>query len=108
MTKTITILFFLFVVLLMIWLNKPESGKDQELQRLEQVYKNRIDSLQKHYQELLNQDSIVFQHYADAKLKAERARNEADIWKRRYEHEKNNHRHFTNDAIDSLLSKISD
>lgn len=105
MNKATTLIFFLFVFILVIYLNKP-SGIDQELIRREQEYKTRIDSIRSHYRELLKEDSITFQHYADAKREAERARNEATIWKQRYNHEKANNRAFSDSAIDSLIAEV--
>lgn len=101
------IVFFLLVGLVVLYFSK-ESGHSREMREKEEQYKIRIDSIKAHYRELILEDSITFQHYADAKLEAERARNETTIWKRRYEHEKNNHRTFTSASIDSLLSKLPD
>lgn len=108
MTKTITAILLLSLFLVTWLFVKHEESHESELEAKELQYKTRIDSIKAHYRELILEDSITFQHYADAKLEAERARNESDIWKRRYEHEKNNHHHFSPDSITALLSRIPD
>lgn len=106
MTRTITFLLFLFMFLLVLYLNKPESGHEQQLRKLDEKYSNRIDSIRSHYNDILKDDSIIVAQYGTIKQQAIELEIEANKYKLLYEHEKNNHRHFSDITTDSLLSII--
>jgi len=106
MNKATTLFFFILMILLVIYLNKP-SGLDQELLRKEKEYKTRIDSIRTHYRELIREDSLTFIQYGIMAQRAVKAEENARIWEKRYRNEKaNNNRDFTDAELDSLLQSV--
>lgn len=107
MNKLITLIVFLSIILLIIYLNKP-SGINQELERKEAIYKYRLDSIERVLKDSIHKRELYYlKHYSEAIKKLDRMEGEANHWKRKYNEEVKHRRSFSDNTIDSLLSTVN-
>ncbi len=106
MNKTVTLLFFILMILLVIVINKP-SGLDQDLIDLDNRYKHQLDSITAIYTDSLHKRELVaLKAFTEAQSKVNRLEGEVSHWKIKYNHEKNNNRSFSDAGLDSLIQSI--
>jgi len=107
MNKLSTLLILVILgALLLIFFNRP-SGVDQRLLELEETYNNRLDSIVSVYRDSLHKREVIaLQAFSEAIKAKDRALGEANIWKARYNNEKNSNRIFTDNQLDSLIFAI--
>ncbi len=107
MNKLSTLLVLVILgFLLLIFFNKP-SGADQRLIELEQCYNNKLDSITSVYRDSLHKREVIaLKAFSEAIKAKDRAIGEANHWRSKYNHEKNNNRAFTDNQLDSLVFAI--
>lgn len=95
-------------ILILIYITTP-SGYERELERrkaMEKIYSDTIDSLRLQYRLTVERNEYLTAKYTKDSLNLVEAKRTAETWRKKYNHEKNNNRHFTSATIDSLLAEI--
>jgi len=107
MNKLSTLLITVIAIFLVIIFTKKPSGSDQRLIMLEQCYNNRLDSITGVYRDSLHKRELVaLKAFSEAERAKDRAIGEANHWRAKYNHEKNNNRAFADNQLDSLILAI--
>lgn len=106
MNKLITLIVFLAIILLIIYLNKP-SGLNQELERREAIHKYRLDSIERVLKDSIHKRELFYlKHFSEAMKKLDRLEGERNHYRNKYNEEVNRRRSFTDGQLDSLLANV--
>ena len=108
MNKSMFVVLVVVVVIVIVFINTP-SGHERELERYrmrEEIYSDSINDLRVQFQKIIEHDRIISAKYEHDSIELVEAKRTAEAWRKKYNHEKNNNRHFSNAAIDSLLAEV--
>ena len=102
---SLIIISILVIVCIWIYVHKP-SGYEQQRKKIENVYHTKIDSIQSRLDSLRVEHVKWMAFVGKSELSAQKWEGEAKQWKRKYNEEINNRRHFSDASIDSLLANV--
>jgi hypothetical protein len=105
--KNYSLLFAVLLVCLIFVLVKTEPAHNRQLKELEKRHQNALDSITKVYKDSLHKRELAaLKVFNEAMRKVDRLEGEVSHWKGKYNHEKNNHRTFSDADLDSLLAEV--